>query len=362
MKAIHETKANVETAVLMGVYQGEENIESNLDELESLAKTAGIVAVGRAFQNIKEITPATLIGKGKVQELRELVKQTNANMVIFDCELSGSQISNLMDEVEAKIIDRSILILDIFAGRATTNEGKLQVKLAQLKYTLPRLSGISETSGRYGSGGVGMRGPGETKLELNRRIIKDSIFKLEEDLKKIKADRQSRYIKRESGRAKSVCIVGYTNAGKSTLMNLITKAGIYADDKLFATLETTTRNVWLEDNRQILLTDTVGFIDKLPHAFIEAFAATLEEVKFADLLIHVVDITNPQYKMQQEVVLKVIKELGAENIPIITVYNKIDSKKEAFEIPSDVLLISAKNNVGIDKLKNKISNMIFSKK
>lgn len=359
MKKILNTEKPIERAILMGVsYKTVTDTQYSLQELVGLAQTAGVEVVGECFQNIKENTPATLIGKGKVVELAELVEQLEADLVIFDCELSGSQISNLSEAVNAKVIDRSILILDIFAGRAKTNEGKLQVELAQLKYTLPRLSGISGTSGRFGGAGVGMRGPGETKLELDKRAIKDKIVRLEKEIVKIKEQRKVRQSSRVKNNSKLVAIVGYTNAGKSTLMNLITKADVYADNKLFATLDTTTRSLWLENGKEILLSDTVGFIDKLPHAFIDAFSATLEEAKYADLLIHVIDITNPEYKKQEEVVLQVLKDLGADNSPIITVYNKIDDKKQPFEIPKDVLLISARKNIGIEQLKSEIIKKI----
>lgn len=363
MAKIYGTQESVEKAVLVGVSFDKTvtDIESNLAELKGLAKTAGLEVVGFLFQNIKENTPATLIGKGKVEEVAIAVKELGADVVILDCELTGSQINNLQAAVNCKVIDRSMLILDIFAGRATSNEGRLQVQLAQLKYTLPRISGISGTSGRFGSGGVGMRGPGETKLELDRRVIKENVYKLEKQIEKLKEQRYLRKQNRTKNSVKSVAIVGYTNAGKSTLMNLITKAGIYADDKLFATLDTTTRSLWLDNGKEILLTDTVGFIDKLPHAFIDAFSATLEEAAGADLLLHVVDITNPEYKNQMEVVNKVLKDLGAENIPQIIVYNKIDKNGNMFEVPKGVLCISAKKNLGIDALKQEIQNKLFKK-
>ncbi|MDR0850548.1 MAG: GTPase HflX [Christensenellaceae bacterium] len=360
MTKIQETTKPKEKVVLVGVSFNKTvtDIEAALSELKSLADTACLEVVGLCFQNIKEETPATLIGSGKVEEIAILVEETQANVVILDCELTGSQINNISEAVGAKVIDRSILILDIFAGRATTNEGRLQVQLAQLKYTLPRIAGISGTSGRYGSVGVGMRGPGETKLELDKRVIKENIYKLERKIAEIKEQRHLRQQNRKVNRAKSVAIVGYTNAGKSTLMNLITKAGIYADDKLFATLETTTRSLWLDNGKEVLLTDTVGFIDKLPHAFIEAFAATLEEAASADLLIVVVDITNPEYKHQMEVVNKVLKDLGADKIPQIIAYNKSD-KMGDIKPPKDGIVISAKKNMGIEELKQKIGKILF---
>lgn len=350
-----------ERAIIVGVAFNKTNynFDMELDELSSLCYTAGLEVVGSACQNIKEINPATLIGSGKVEELANLVKELSANVVVVDTELTGAQINNLIEALKVKVIDRSMLILDIFAGRATTNEGRLQVKLAQLKYTLPRLSSISNSSGRFGSGGVGMRGPGETKLETDKRAIRENILKLEREIKKLRENRQVQKSKRQKSSIKQVAIVGYTNAGKSTLMNTITKAGIYADNLLFATLDTTSRNVWLGNNKQIILTDTVGFVNKLPHAFIQAFNATLEDTIEADLLIHVVDISNPNYKEQIEVVEGVLKEIKADNIPQILVYNKIDKLKTPFEVPAGVVLISAKNNAGVETLKERIVKELF---
>ena len=355
------TEKDKEKAIIVGVAFNKTNynFDANLEELESLCFTAGLEVVGSACQNIKEINPSILIGTGKAEEIAVLVKELNANVVVVDTELTGAQINNLTELLKVKVIDRSMLILDIFAGRATTNEGRLQVKLAQLKYTLPRLSSISNTSGRFGSGGVGMRGPGETKLETDKRAIRESILKLEREIKKLRETRQLQKNKRQKSNVKQVAIVGYTNAGKSTLMNTITKAGIYADNLLFATLDTTSRNVWLGDNKQIVLTDTVGFVNKLPHAFIQAFNATLEDTVEADLLIHVVDVSNPNFKEQIEVVNGVLKEIKADSIPQILVYNKIDKLKTPFEVPQGVVLISAKNNFGVEALKNRIIEILF---
>ena len=358
---LKETSKQKEKAVIVGVAfnKNQYNFEPALEELASLCFTAGLEVVGSATQNIKEVNASTLLGSGKVEEIKLIVSELNANVVVVDCELTGSQLNNIADIVGVKVIDRSMLILDIFAGRATTNEGRLQVKLAQLKYSLPRISGISNSSGRFGSAGVGMRGPGETKLELDKRTIRENIAKLEKEIVKIKENRLIQKSSRKRNQVKQVAIVGYTNAGKSTLMNTITKADIYADNLLFATLDTTTRNLWLDNNQQIVLIDTVGFIDKLPHAFIQAFNATLEETADADLLLHVIDVSDPNYKEHIQVVEDVLKEIRADKIPTIKVFNKIDRLDKPFEVLPDTVLISAKNNNGIDILKEKIKKTLF---
>lgn len=362
MKA-QKTEKEIERVFLVGVMlDTRQNINAELDELERLAETAGLLVIGRDFQHVREITPATILGSGKVEEIGEKLKEFSANAVVVDTNLSGSQAKNLAELWGVKVIDRLGLILDIFAQRATSNEGKLQVELAQLKYSLPRLSSLQGTSGKFGSGGVGMRGPGETKLELSRRSIDKRIMKLEEDIKNIKTQRDLKRQNRIDGNRKLVAIVGYTNAGKSTLLNLISKAGIYADDKLFATLETTSRNVFLSPEVQIILTDTVGFISKLPHNLVDAFASTLEEANLASLILHIVDISNKDYKSQMETVSETLEKIGASKIPQIVVYNKIDSiKAEPFiALKDNEVLISAKNNLGIDNLKQKIVEF-FSK-
>lgn len=358
---LKDTSKQKEKAVIVGVAfnKNQYNFEPALEELASLCFTAGLEVVGSATQNIKEVNASTLLGSGKVEEIKLIVSELNANVVVVDCELTGSQLNNIADIVGVKVIDRSMLILDIFAGRATTNEGRLQVKLAQLKYSLPRISGISNSSGRFGSAGVGMRGPGETKLELDKRTIRENIAKLEKEIVKIKENRLIQKSSRKRNQVKQVAIVGYTNAGKSTLMNTITKADIYADNLLFATLDTTTRNLWLDNNQQIVLIDTVGFIDKLPHAFIQAFNATLEETADADLLLHVIDVSDPNYKEHIQVVEDVLKEIRADKIPTIKVFNKIDRLDKPFEVLPDTVLISAKNNNGIDILKEKIKKTLF---
>jgi len=337
------------------------NIEADLDELEGLATTAHIEVVGRVSQFRVKPDGTYFIGTGKIDELRDLIQLTEANLVIFDNELTGGKNSNISNALGVKVIDRSMLILDIFAGRARTNEGKLQVELAQLKYSLPRLGAFLETSGRYG-GGVGMRGPGETKLELNRRVVEQNIVKKSEELKKLKKHRDLNRKSRRENSKPTVSIVGYTNSGKSTLLNNLAKSDVYVKDELFATLDTTTRNVWLTHGKEILCTDTVGFINNLPHEFVEAFASTLEESVFADLILHVVDISNPEYKKHIEVTNSVLKNLGCTS-PVIMVYNKVDKVND--EVLSNVkeknaVFISAKNNIGIDALKELLTKILFS--
>lgn len=358
-KKTYNTEKEKEKAIIVGVSfnKRDANFDTQLEELKSLCYTAGIDVVGETTQNIKELTPATLLGSGKVEEIANMARELDADVVIVDSELSGSQMANIAEVTKTKVIDRSILILDIFAGRATSNEGRLQVKLAQLKYTLPRLGGMAKDSGRFG-GGVGMRGPGETKLELDKRVVKETIFKLEKEIEKLKDRRVLQKTERKKNQVKQVAIVGYTNAGKSTLMNTITKAGIYADNLLFATLDTTSRYLWLGDNQKVVLVDTVGFIDKLPHAFIQAFNATLEETADADLLLHVVDASDKNYKEKMQVVDGVLKEIKADNIPKLVVYNKIDKAGENFD-GTDGIKISAKKNIGIEELKQAISKKLF---
>lgn len=354
---IYSTEKKQETAFLVGYsFRKSTDFKEELLELKRLAESAGLVVVGQDAQVVKDITPGTLLGSGKVAEIAEKVQTLGADVVIVDANLTGSQASNLSTLFGAKVLDRMGLILDIFALRATSGEGKLQVELAQLKYSLPRLSSLQGAEGRFG-GGVGMRGPGETKLELNRRTIDRRIKKLTDDLKAVKNGRELTYKKRQTSNKKQVAIVGYTNAGKSTLLNLITKADIYADDKLFATLDTTSRNVFLAPNVQIILTDTVGFINKLPHDLVEAFASTLEEAKMADLILHVVDVSNSNFKAQMETVNKTLAKIGAGNIPQIVVYNKVDAFMPAVPmvaVKDNEVLISAKKNIGIDLLKEKI--------
>lgn len=338
------------------------NIESDLDELEGLSTTAGIKVVGRVSQFRVKPDGTYFIGSGKIDELRDLIQLTDANLIVFDNELSGSKNSNISSALGVRVIDRSMLILDIFAGRARTNEGKLQVELAQLKYSLPRLGAYLESSGRYG-GGVGMRGPGETKLELNRRIVEQNIVKKSEELKKLKKHRELNRQSRKANAKPTVSIVGYTNSGKSTLLNNLARSDVYVKDELFATLDTTTRNVWLDYGKEILCTDTVGFINNLPHEFVEAFASTLEESVYADLILHVVDISSPDREKHIEVTNKVLDGLGCHSARIM-IYNKCD-KLSAEELTAfqsshkDAILISARSGKGISELKERLKERLF---
>jgi len=355
-KKLIDTKEQKQKAILaMAVIDKDDNPTEDLYELKALVEAAGAEYVGELFQNRTQVDPKYLLGKGKVEELKRMVDELGADLVVFDNQLSGSRLNNLEEYLGVRVLDRAMLILDIFAQRALSQEGKTQVELAQLKYTLPRLSGISGTSGRFG-GGIGMRGPGETALELSKRIIEKKIVEKERALQKLKQERDLRQSNRNKSNKKVVALVGYTNSGKSTLLNTITKANVLAKDMLFATLDTTTRSLWLGEGKEILLTDTVGFVNKLPHELVEAFSSTLEEAVMADIIVHVVDASNDKRDVQQKVVLKVLKELGIKDTPIITVYNKCDKAVGTFN--EGDLLISAKNNINIDKLKNKIIELL----
>lgn len=353
----HNNTPEPDRAILVGVGVNENTTEADLDELCALCLTCGIETAGRIVQNRKDVDVTYYVGKGKVDEIKELIEKNDANVVIFDVELSGSKVRNLEDSLQVPVLDRSKVILDIFAARASSMEGKLQVELAQLKYNMPRLVGSGGLMSKMRSA-VGMRGPGEKKLELDKRTIRDQIAFLEQKLRKVAENRQlSKRQAADSGKTR-VCIVGYTNSGKSTLLNTIAKAGVLAEDKLFATLDPKTANVYLAPGVQILLTDTVGFINKLPHEFIKAFESTLDEAKYADLLLHVIDIANPQHKQQINVVNSVLSKIGASHVPVILVYNKTDklTKTEVQEMKGNgnCVYISAVCNTGIDALKQKI--------
>ena len=350
-----------ERVVLVGVQTGDnDNVEESLDELEELASTAGAVTVGKIIQNREAVHPGTYIGKGKIEEVRAMVYAMEATGIISDDELSPAQLNNLERELDCKVMDRTLLILDIFAARAITSEGKIQVELAQLRYRAARLVGLRESLSRLG-GGIGTRGPGEKKLETDRRLIRTRISALKQELTQVEKHRELIRSSRARGNMKTAAIVGYTNAGKSTLLNKLTGSDVLSEDKLFATLDPTTRLLNLKDGQQILLTDTVGFIHKLPHHLVEAFKSTLEEAKYADYIIHVVDSSNPQAEMQMHVVYETLRELGVMGKKIITLFNKQDAPG-AFvlrDFKSDYTLkISAKTGQGLDDLNNLLEKLL----
>ncbi len=336
-------------AILIGADTGEYDAESSMDELAELAQTAGAEELARVIQKREAYEAATVIGEGKLAEVRELCGSLGAELLIFDCELTASQIRNVEDETDVRVIDRTMLILDIFAGRAVSREGKLQVELAQLKYRLPRLMGIGASLSRLG-GGIGTRGPGETQLETDRRHIRRRIDKLSAELKELEERRGFTRTRRKKDSVQVGAIVGYTNAGKSTLLNLLTGADVLAEDKLFATLDPTARSIELPDGRSLLLIDTVGLIRRLPHHLVEAFKSTLEEAASADIIIHVCDAADPEAAEKAEVTLRTLTDLGAAEIPVVTVLNKCDLLAEHIPENSTTVKISAKNSQGIDRL------------
>ncbi len=345
-----------ERAVLVGlhasVFTAEEDASwETLDELEALLETAGGECVAKLLQSRSAPDARTFIGEGKTQELTELARDNDATLIIFDNELSPSQMRVLEEATGRTVLDRSALILDIFAQRARTGEGKLQVELAQYQYILPRLSGLGKSMSRLG-GGIGTRGPGESKLESDRRHIRRRIDRLRRDLEDVRRVRAVQRRQRKKAELPLVAIVGYTNAGKSTLLNTLTDAGIEANDRLFDTLDPTTRKLRISETQEILLSDTVGFIRKLPHHLVSAFKATLEELAYADLLLHVVDVSREDWREQAETVEKVIAQLGAQQIPQILVCNKADRCENPDLLPSgqDIIAISAKYGRGMDEL------------
>lgn len=336
-------------AVLAAADCGEYDAESSMKELEELAKTAGAQVVAQIIQKRPAPEPATVLGEGKVDELKELVQRFEADLVIFDCELTASRIRNLEDIVEVRVIDRTMLILDIFAGRAVTNEGKLQVELAQLEYRLPRLAGIGASMSRLG-GGIGTRGPGETKLETDRRHIRSRIDKLRENLKELEKRRDFSRSRRKKDNVITAAIVGYTNAGKSTLLNKLTGAGVLAEDKLFATLDLTSRGIELPDGRTVLVIDTVGLIRRLPHNLVEAFKSTLEEAACADIILHVIDISDNEAAEKTQTTQQLLAELGCGEIPVVNVLNKCDLIENNIPESKDTVKICAKTGEGFDRL------------
>ena len=336
-------------AILAALDTGDYDAEASMDELEELAKTANAETVARVIQKRPSADSATVLGEGKIDELAELAKSLEAELIVFDTELTASEIRNIEDIVKVRVIDRTMLILDIFAARAVSNEGKLQVELAQLRYRLPRLMGIGRSLSRLG-GGIGTRGPGEKQLETDRRHIQRRIEKLEGDLKELETRRSFSRSRRKKDNVLTAAIVGYTNAGKSTLLNRLTGAGVLAEDKLFATLDLTSRAIELPDGRSVTLIDTVGLIRRLPHHLVEAFRSTLEEAANADIILHVADISDPDVKDKSLTAEKLLAELGCGGIPVIDVLNKADTVD--FNIPENdtTVCISAKTGAGIDRL------------
>lgn len=351
-----------ERVILVGVSEQDgDDAEDSLAELAELVKTVGASVAGTLIQKRELIHPGTYVGTGKVAEIAELLEHTGATGIVCDDELSPAQLKNLETMLNTKVMDRTLIILDIFAARATTSEGKIQVELAQLKYRLSRLTGLGRSMSRLG-GGIGTRGPGEKKLEIDRRLINDRIAQLNRELKEVVKHREIARAKRERNAVPVVAIVGYTNAGKSTLLNHLTDAEVLEEDKLFATLDPTTRMLELEGHQQVLLTDTVGFIRKLPHHLIEAFKSTLEEAKYADYIIHVVDASNPQRDKQMYIVYETLDHLGVKNKKILTLFNKIDIRTDDDPLQDfradHVLQISATENAGLDAVKDVLQEML----
>ena len=359
---MYEMEDIKEKVILVGVETGgDEPAESSLDELAELARTAGAEVAGRLIQSRESIHPGTYIGKGKLLELKDLLWETDATGIICDDELTSTQLGSLESELSCKVIDRTLLILDIFAARAVSGEGKIQVELAQLRYRASRLVGLGKSLSRLG-GGIGTRGPGEKKLEMDRRLIRERISRLKRELKDVEKHRELIRSQRKQSGLKTAALVGYTSAGKSSLLNALTDAGILEDAMLFSTLDTTTRSLMLDNTQEILLTDTVGFIRKLPHHLVEAFKSTLEEARYADIILHVVDASNPNMDMQMHVVYETLRELGAEGKPVITLFNKQDLLKEEgyqrdfqaeYSIP-----VSAKTGQGLEELKRALLDVI----
>ncbi len=361
-----------ERAIVVGVnLNKDEHFEYGLEELHNLAEALNVEVVGEVTQNLDRVNPAHYVGKGKIDEIKAFFEEADANLVIFNDELSPSQIRNLEAALECKVIDRTMLILDIFARRAKSKEAQMQVELAQLQYMLPRLIGLRASLGRQGGGtggGFKNRGAGETKLELDRRKIEDQIAKLRRDLEHVKDQRETQRKQRKKNEVPVVSIVGYTNAGKSTIMNrLLTKTGqiddkqVYEKDMLFATLETSVRQIRLPDQKEFLLTDTVGFVSKLPTHLVKAFRSTLEEAREADLLLHVVDVSNEEYRYMMEVTNDTLHAVGVENVPTVEVFNKSDLAEVAYpHLSGESIWISAKEGEGLDELLELIRSKIFA--
>ena len=355
-----------ERVVLIGVSEQDgDDAEDSVEELKELVKTAGATVVGTLIQKREKIHPGTYVGTGKVAEIAELVESTGATGIVCDDELSPAQLKNLEMMLDTKVMDRTLIILDIFAARATTSEGKIQVELAQLKYRMSRLTGLGRSMSRLG-GGIGTRGPGEKKLEIDRRLINDRIAQLNRELKEVKRHREITRAKREKNQMPVVAIVGYTNAGKSTLLNHLTDAMVLEEDKLFATLDPTTRTLELPGHQEVLLTDTVGFIRKLPHHLIQAFRSTLEEAKYADYIFHVVDASNPQREKQMHITYQTLDDLEVKDKTIVTLFNKQDLRTDdepLHDFRADyVLNISAGKNEGLEEIKTLLAEILRENK
>ena len=369
---LKDVETLAERGILVGVnLQKDSHFDYSMEELANLAEALNVEVIGMVTQNLERVTPSHYVGTGKIEEIKAFFDESDANLVIFNDELSPSQIRNLERDLECKVIDRTMLILDIFGRRAKTREAQMQVELAQLQYMLPRLVGLHASLSRQGGGtggGFKNRGAGETKLELDRRKIEDQISKIKKDLEVVKDQRETQRKQRRKNDMPVVSIVGYTNAGKSTIMNqLLRKMGqednkqVFEKDMLFATLETSVRNIELSDKKSFLLTDTVGFVSKLPHHLVKAFRSTLEEARDADLLLHVVDVSNEESRFMMDVTNETLKAVGVENIPTLYVYNKSDLAGMQYPLVSgDNIWMSAKESAGLDELLQMIRQHIFS--
>lgn len=361
-----ETEIQTERVILVGVSeQDEDDTKDSLEELKELVKTAGAKTVGVVIQNRAKVHPGTYVGTGKVEEIREMLYENGATGIVCDDELSPAQMKNLEDILDTKVMDRTLIILDIFAARASTSEGKIQVELAQLRYSMTRLAGFGRSMSRLG-GGIGTRGPGEKKLEMDKRIIRTRISQLKKELAEVQKHREVTRGQRNRNHVPVAAIVGYTNAGKSTLLNHLTNANVLEEDKLFATLDPTTRMLELPGKQQILLTDTVGFIRKLPHHLIEAFKSTLEEAKYADFIIHVVDASNPQADKQMYIVYNTLRDLQIKDKKIVTLFNKMDQPEADTQLrdfrADYTKRISAKNEEDLEEVKELLSQVLRENK
>ena len=366
MREMFETESLRKRVILIGICTArEDDTEASLDELSELVRTAGADTVGRIIQNREAMHPSTYIGKGKMDEVRQMASAAGATGVVCDDELSAVQMRELEQALQIKVMDRTLVILDIFASRAVTSEGKIQVELAQLKYRQARLTGLGQSLSRLG-GGIGTRGPGEKKLEMDRRLIRERIAQLNRELKAVKMHREVTRNQRKRTGIPVAAIVGYTNAGKSTLLNALTDAGVLQEDKLFATLDPTTRVLKLSGKQEILLTDTVGFIRKLPHHLIDAFRSTLEEAKYADYILHVVDASNPQMDIQMHVVYETLRELGIRDKKIVTLFNKQDIRTDDSVLrdfrADRTICLSARTKEGLEALKETLEELLREEK